>query len=113
MDKAMKLEILDMIKYDLTQAGFEVRKFKGEGYSPICLQVLGGFLLPSIFLFVEGQRLIFSRFMNIHRQKYSRGGLYYMDLANPAAKPSEMLLKLFGADAALKKSLRLVAREGF
>lgn len=113
-DKQLTQDVLEMIKFDLETAGFKVKQYKSVyGWGSGCLQVLGGHLLPSIFLFVDGSRLLFSRYMNVNKQKHSKGGLRYMELADPTAKPSELLLKLFGADSDLKKSLRVYGRSGF
>lgn len=116
--KQITQDVLEMVKFDLKSAGFKVKHYKEGVYGApngTCLQVMGGHLLPSIWLVVEGSRLIFSRFQNILRQKFTgtSGGLFYMELADPNAKPAELLLKLFKADAELKKSLRRYGERGF
>lgn len=114
--KELAWKILEMIKFDLQSAGFKVKQYKEGVYGApngMCLQVLGGHLLSSMWLFVDGSKLIFSRFQSIDKQKYSRGGLHYMELADPNSKPAELLLKLFKADAELKKHLRQYGRDGF
>jgi hypothetical protein len=114
--KDLAREVLDMIKFDLQSSGFKVKLYKEGVYGApngMCLQVMGGHLLSSMWLFVDGSKLIFSRFQSIDKQRYSRGGLHYMELADPNARPAELLLKLFKADAELKKNLRSYGRNGF
>lgn len=100
-------ETLDILRVDFESAGFTVKKFKSiYGWPSGCLQVMPGYLLPSIFIFVDGTKLLFSRFMNLYKMRNKPGGLHCMELSEPGAKPGELLLRLFQADAELKERLK-------